>query len=147
VAVAHLPVGYFGGELKRKELVRVNVTPDLADAQYFAVYRRGARHRLTAEIAWAARETSDFRFAEGPEPHQPAAPGASRGTTIHSLLAYISPQNIAFSTATSPPQFRSSNARLQVQPVPRSRQHVEQSQQGGSLRSLDRSRIRSTSAQ
>src|SRR4029078_9786492 len=62
VAVSHLPVGYFGGELKRKELVRVKVTPALADAQYFAVYRRGAHHRLTAEIALAAKQTSDFRI-------------------------------------------------------------------------------------
>ena len=62
VAVAHLPVGYFGAELRSKELVRIKVTPDLADAQYFAVYRRGAPHRLAAEIATMAKETANFRM-------------------------------------------------------------------------------------
>ena len=44
-------------QLRRKELVKIEVTPDLPDVQYFAVYRRAMAHRLAPAIAKIAQET------------------------------------------------------------------------------------------
>jgi DNA-binding transcriptional LysR family regulator len=60
VVVAQLPVGVYADSLRRKELVRIRVTPELPDVQYFAVYRRATAHRLAAHIAALAQETCDF---------------------------------------------------------------------------------------
>ena len=60
VVVAQLPVGVYSEQLRRKELVRIEVTPELPDVQYFAVYRRATAHRLAAKIARIAKESCDF---------------------------------------------------------------------------------------
>jgi DNA-binding transcriptional LysR family regulator len=60
VIVAQLPVGVYAEQLRRKELVRIHVTPELPDVQYFAVYRRATAHRLAARIAAIAQESCDF---------------------------------------------------------------------------------------
>ena len=59
-AISQLPVGYYAAQLKRKELVRIRVTPELPHVQYYAVYRRGSAHRLAANVAKIAQETCDF---------------------------------------------------------------------------------------
>ena len=69
VILAQLPVGFYAPALRRKEMVRIRVTPDLPDVQYFAVYRRGAAHRLAARIAKLAQEGCDFSV-RGPEGRQ-----------------------------------------------------------------------------
>lgn len=58
--VAQLPVGLYAEQLRRKELVRIQVTPELPDVQYFAVYRRATAHRLAPRIAVLAQETCNF---------------------------------------------------------------------------------------
>lgn len=58
--VAQLPVGYYTALLRRKELIPIDVTPELPDVQYFAVYRRGSSHKLAAQIARIAQATCDF---------------------------------------------------------------------------------------
>jgi DNA-binding transcriptional LysR family regulator len=60
VVIAQLPVGFYADAIRRRELVRIKVTPDLPDAQYFAVYRRGTAHRLAARIAALAQAQCDF---------------------------------------------------------------------------------------
>ena len=60
VVVAQLPVGIYSEQLRRKELVRIHVTPELPDVQYFAVYRRATAHRLARQIAAIAKETCNF---------------------------------------------------------------------------------------
>jgi DNA-binding transcriptional LysR family regulator len=60
VAIAQLPVGFYAAQLRRKELVPVQVTPELPGVQYFAVYRRGSAHRLAAQLARMAQEACDF---------------------------------------------------------------------------------------
>lgn len=64
VIVAQLPVGVYSEQLRRKELVRIQVTPELPDVQYFAVYRRATAHRLAARIAGIAQESCDFSARE-----------------------------------------------------------------------------------
>ena len=60
VAIAQLPVGYYTPELQRKELVRIHVTPELPDVEYFAIYRRGAGHALAPMVAKMAKQHCDF---------------------------------------------------------------------------------------
>lgn len=60
VAVAQLPVGYYTPELRRKELVRLQVTPDLPDVEYFAIFRRGVGHGLAPLVAKMAQHHFDF---------------------------------------------------------------------------------------
>lgn len=60
VIVAQLPVGIYSEQLRRKELVRIQVTPELPDVQYFAVYRRATAHRLASQIAVIAQDTCNF---------------------------------------------------------------------------------------
>lgn len=60
VVVAQLPVGYYSESLRRKELVRIDVAPELPDVQYFAVYRRGNAHKLASRIARLSQEVCDF---------------------------------------------------------------------------------------
>lgn len=60
VIVAQLPVGFYAPALRRKEMVRIQVTPDLPDVQYFAVYRRGSAHLLAARIAKQAQACCNF---------------------------------------------------------------------------------------
>lgn len=61
VAIAQLPVGFYTPALRRKELVRVRVTPDLPDVEYFAIYRRQTAHRLAPQVAKMARRACDFK--------------------------------------------------------------------------------------
>ena len=58
--IAQLPVGVYSEQLRRKELVRILVTPELPDVQYFAVYRRATAHRLAAKIALISQDTCNF---------------------------------------------------------------------------------------
>lgn len=58
--VAQLPVGIYSEHLRRKDLVRVHVTPELPDVQYFAVYRRSTAHPLASKLAAMAQESCDF---------------------------------------------------------------------------------------
>lgn len=58
--VAQLPTGIYSEQLRKKELVRVLVTPELPDVQYFAVYRRATSHRLAEPIAAIAKDLCDF---------------------------------------------------------------------------------------
>lgn len=58
--VAQLPVGFYAPQLKSRELVRIHVTPELPDVQYFAVYRRGTAHSLSRQIAKLAQQSCDF---------------------------------------------------------------------------------------
>jgi DNA-binding transcriptional LysR family regulator len=60
LTVAQLPIGVFAEELKRKRLVRISVTPELPDVQYFAVYRRSTAHHLAAQVAALAQTCCDF---------------------------------------------------------------------------------------
>lgn len=60
VIVAQLPIGIYSEQLRRKDLVRIQVTPDLPDVQYFAVYRRATAHRLAEPIAEIAQSLCDF---------------------------------------------------------------------------------------
>lgn len=60
VAIAQLPVGYYTPELQRKKLVRIHVTPDLPDVEYFAIYRRGVGHALAPLLATMAKQHCDF---------------------------------------------------------------------------------------
>jgi DNA-binding transcriptional LysR family regulator len=60
VIVAQLPVGTYSEQLRRKELARIHVTPELPDVQYFAVYRRATAHRLAGQIAVIAKEVCNF---------------------------------------------------------------------------------------
>lgn len=60
LTVAQLPVGVFSAELKRKKLVRISVTPELPDVQYFAVYRRTTAHHLAPKVAALAQSCCDF---------------------------------------------------------------------------------------
>jgi DNA-binding transcriptional LysR family regulator len=60
LVIAQLPVGFYAPQLRRKELVRLQVTPELPDVQYFAVYRRGSAHRLAAQIGKMAQDACDF---------------------------------------------------------------------------------------
>lgn len=60
VIVAQLPVGFYGEALRRKEMVRLAVTPDLPDVQYYAVYRKSSAHRLAERIATLAQEHCNF---------------------------------------------------------------------------------------
>lgn len=58
--VAQLPVGVFSEQLRRKELVRIHVTPELPDVQYFAIYRRATAHSLASMIASIAQKSCNF---------------------------------------------------------------------------------------
>lgn len=58
--VAQLPIAIFADKLKRKELAKIDVTPELPDVQYFAVYRKATAHRLAGDIAKLAQATCDF---------------------------------------------------------------------------------------
>lgn len=60
VVVSQLPVGYFAEQLRKKSLVRVDVSPELPDVQYFAVYRRATAHLLAGEVAALAKKLCDF---------------------------------------------------------------------------------------
>lgn len=60
VTVAQLPVGVFSEELKKKKLVKLAVTPELPDVQYFAVYRRSTAHHLAPMVAALAQSCCDF---------------------------------------------------------------------------------------
>lgn len=61
VVIAQLPVGLYAPQLRKKELIRLKVKPDIPDVQYFAVYRRGASNKLAAKIAALAQEACDFK--------------------------------------------------------------------------------------
>ncbi|MBS7776809.1 substrate-binding domain-containing protein [Acidovorax sp. CCYZU-2555] len=60
IAVAQLPVGYYTPELKRKQLVRLKVEPELPDVEYFAIYRRAIGHALAGAVANIAKEHCNF---------------------------------------------------------------------------------------
>jgi DNA-binding transcriptional LysR family regulator len=60
VVLAQLPIHFYSEQLKRKELIRLSVAPELPDVQYFAVYRRSTAHRLAAQIARMAQDNCDF---------------------------------------------------------------------------------------
>lgn len=69
IAVAQLPVGFYAPELRRRRLVRLQVTPELPDVEYFAIHRREAAHPLAAQIAKLAQKHCDFAArvtAKGP---------------------------------------------------------------------------------
>jgi DNA-binding transcriptional LysR family regulator len=60
VAIAQLPVGYYSPHLRRKELVRVRVTPELPDLEYFAIFRKRGAHALAPIVAKMAQQHCDF---------------------------------------------------------------------------------------
>jgi DNA-binding transcriptional LysR family regulator len=60
IVIAQLPVGFYAAQLRRKELVAIEVSPELPNVQYYAVYRRGSAHRLAANIAKMAQESCNF---------------------------------------------------------------------------------------
>jgi DNA-binding transcriptional LysR family regulator len=62
VTVAQLPVGVFSEALKKKKLVKLAVTPELPDVQYFAVYRRSTAHHLAPKVAALAQSCCDFEL-------------------------------------------------------------------------------------
>ncbi|MGL1835099.1 LysR family transcriptional regulator [Rhodocyclaceae bacterium SMB388] len=58
--VAQLPVGMYSEQLRRNELVRIQVTPELPDVRYYAVYRQSTAHRLAGKLSEIAHECCDF---------------------------------------------------------------------------------------
>jgi DNA-binding transcriptional LysR family regulator len=66
LTVAQLPVGIFSEQLKSKKLLRISVTPELPDVQYFAVYRRSTAHHLAPKIAGFAQIYCNFNTEKDP---------------------------------------------------------------------------------
>jgi DNA-binding transcriptional LysR family regulator len=60
VAIAQLPVGYYTPQLRRKELARIRVTPELPDLEYFAIFRKGGAHALAPIVAKMAQQHCNF---------------------------------------------------------------------------------------
>jgi DNA-binding transcriptional LysR family regulator len=79
VAIAQLPVGFYAPELRRGELVRLQITPELPDVDYFAIHRRGNSHPLAPKVAKLARAVCDFSARAGAE-----SPGAPKDGTRRS---------------------------------------------------------------
>lgn len=60
VVIAQLPVGFYAEQLRRKQLLRIDVTPALPDVRYYAVYRKATAHPLAAEVAKLAQKVCYF---------------------------------------------------------------------------------------
>jgi DNA-binding transcriptional LysR family regulator len=60
VVVAQLPLGFYAEYLRKGELIRIDIAPELPGVQYYAVYRRATAHGLAPEIARFAQAACDF---------------------------------------------------------------------------------------
>lgn len=60
VAIAQLPIDFYADELRLGELRAIQVSPDLPNVEYFAIFRRDGAHQDASAIAKLAKLNCDF---------------------------------------------------------------------------------------